>query len=385
MELTRLKPDQSKSEGVPDRAKLTSAPFVTVAPQPLSFNHAHSPAVRLGYGFEPSYAPATNGLQAKLTINEPGDQYEQEADRVAEQVMRMPDPAVRLQRKCGCGGLPSSGQFCEECASQTAPLQRAAVANSQSVGVAPPTVHAVLSSRGQPLDATTRAFMEPRFQFDFKHVRVHTDAQAENASSAVGAHAFTVGRSIAFGLGQYQPGTSQGKRLLAHELAHVVQQDGRSGLVQRAAPAVAIGGAVVAVEVILFWIAFVLSAIAAAYLLIQAYEWARANGLGIQAALQALMRGGSKLLDGARKTVKAVNDLLERAARIPRKSPGCAEAIQQLSVRIVQFELLLVDLVAEFAAPVPHLSVVRPLVQEMEALLPEIGFWSGRVVAECAL
>jgi hypothetical protein len=88
----------------------------------------------------------------------------------------------------------------------------------------PPVVNAVLRSPGQPLDAETRAFMEPRFRRDFSGVRVHTDAQAAESALAVDALAYMVGRDVVFSAGRYAPGTTEGRRLLAHELAHVVQQ-----------------------------------------------------------------------------------------------------------------------------------------------------------------
>jgi hypothetical protein len=81
-------------------------------------------------------------------------------------------------------------------------------------------------SGGQPLDAATRAFFEPRFGHSFANVRVHTDTRAGESAAAVRALAYTVGRNIVFGAGQYLPGTQTGQRLLAHELAHVVQQGG---------------------------------------------------------------------------------------------------------------------------------------------------------------
>ncbi len=102
-------------------------------------------------------------------------------------------------------------------------LQRAA-ANNAAVGDVPPIVHDVLQSPGQPLDAATRAFMEPRFGQDFSSVRVHTSGQAAESAQAVNALAYTVGSNIVFGTGQYAPGASGGQRLLAHELTHVVQQ-----------------------------------------------------------------------------------------------------------------------------------------------------------------
>jgi hypothetical protein len=102
-------------------------------------------------------------------------------------------------------------------------LQRAAV-NSDDVNSVPPIVHDVLRSPGQPLDAATRAFMEPRFGHDFSQVQVHTDARAAESARAVHALAYTVGRDVVFGAGQYELGTHAGQRLMAHELTHVVQQ-----------------------------------------------------------------------------------------------------------------------------------------------------------------
>ena len=163
-------------------------------------------------------------VQTKLSISEPGDIYEQEADRVADQVMRMPDPALErssinstpiralsLQRKCAT---------CED-----EELQR----KSHNSNAATPssgldTVSATLRQSGSPLDANTRAFFEPRFGVDFSAVRIHTDTQAAESARSVNALAYTVGRDVAFNSSQYAPHTDSGKRLLAHELTHVVQQ-----------------------------------------------------------------------------------------------------------------------------------------------------------------
>ena len=90
----------------------------------------------------------------------------------------------------------------------------------------PPVVHEVLRSPGQPLDVQTRASMEPRFGHDFSHVRVHSGSGAAAAAQAVNALAYTVGASVVFGAGRYSPGTREGQSLIAHELAHVVQQSG---------------------------------------------------------------------------------------------------------------------------------------------------------------
>ncbi len=184
-------------------------------------------------------------LQAKLLINTPGDQYEQEADRVAEQVMRMPDagPATSragpgallgVQRKCSCGGS------CDECLPEVA-NHEAVRLQSKAAGAAgsghasasltaPPIVYDVLSSPGQPMEAATCAFFESRFGYDFSSVRVHTDGRAAESARSVGARAYTTGQQIVFGTGQYAPRTADGDRLLAHELVHVVQQSSGQAL-----------------------------------------------------------------------------------------------------------------------------------------------------------
>jgi hypothetical protein len=132
-----------------------------------------------------------------------------------------------LQRKCSCGQHTAAGGECAECRQKReGMLQRAAI-NSAPTNRVPPIVHDVLNSPGQPLDAQTRGFMEPRFGHDFSQVRVHSDARATESAQAVNALAYTVGRDVVFGKGEYEPGTSEGRRLLAHELTHVVQQGGR--------------------------------------------------------------------------------------------------------------------------------------------------------------
>src|SRR5262249_9757781 len=105
------------------------------------------------------------------------------------------------------------------------PLQRAATQAAPVQGT-PPVVDEVLREPGQPLDPTIRALLEPRFGHDFSGVRVHTGAGAARSAEAVHARAYTVGNDIVFGANQYQPGTAAGKELIAHELAHTVQQGG---------------------------------------------------------------------------------------------------------------------------------------------------------------
>jgi Domain of unknown function (DUF4157) len=149
-------------------------------------------------------------LQRKLAIGAVNDPLEHEADRVADRVMRMPDPAPvhsttgaapnTIQRKCSVSAAPQSA-------------------------AAPPIVHEVLRSAGQPLDHATRTFFEPRLGHDLSGVRTHTDSRAAQSVAAVDALAYTSGRDIVFSRGQYSPSTTTGQRLLAHELAHVAQQE----------------------------------------------------------------------------------------------------------------------------------------------------------------
>jgi len=111
---------------------------------------------------------------------------------------------------------------------QTKPLVQRRVTGDAGSGAAPPIVHDVLRSPGRPLESSTRQFMESRFGHDFSQVRVHADGKAAASAQAVNARAYTVGRDVVFGPGEYTPESSGGQRLLAHELTHVVQQQ-RSG------------------------------------------------------------------------------------------------------------------------------------------------------------
>lgn len=178
-------------------------------------------------------------IQRKLTVSQPEDESEREADRVVHQVMRMHDGqsaatlriggSSMVQRKCGCDG---AGGDCAECKENVSTLQRTASNHVEPKSV-PSIVHDVLRSPGQSLDAQTREFMEPRFNYDFSGVRVHTDDRAAQSARAVDALAFTVGPNIVFSAGQYDPKSSHGRRLVAHELTHVVQQQGGSDQVHR--------------------------------------------------------------------------------------------------------------------------------------------------------
>ena len=134
---------------------------------------------------------------------------------------------LALQRRCACGGTPGPDGECSACKAKRLALQRLAVRDS-APSVAPSLVGATLRSPGRPLDAGARRFMEGRFRHDFGRVRVHTDSRAAESARAVGAHAYTVGRHVVFGAGRYAPDTVPGRRLLAHELTHVLQQGASS-------------------------------------------------------------------------------------------------------------------------------------------------------------
>jgi len=149
---------------------------------------------------------------------------------VADQVMRMLDPQIRWSSPRPMVQRAQGGE------QRTLQTTRDAVAGRAAA--APPIVHDVLRSPGQPLDAATRAFMEPRFGREFGDVRIHADSQAAQSAKSIDALAYTVGNDVVFGQGQFASGTERGRRLLAHELTHVVQQFHSAGSLQ---PALSIG------------------------------------------------------------------------------------------------------------------------------------------------
>ena len=159
----------------------------------------------------------TRAIQAKLRVSRHDDAYEQEADRVAKQV---------LQRKvapCSCGGV------CQTCRGQKPlQIQRRAEPGADDAGLSVPDNFLHSLGRGQPMDAGTRAFLEPRFGRDLGAIRIHRDSAAARAAQAVNARAFTVGNDLVFGPGEYAPVTDHGRSLLAHELVHTFQQRPRN-------------------------------------------------------------------------------------------------------------------------------------------------------------
>ena len=175
------------------------------------------------YGPGQSPSPPPLPLQRKLAVGSVDDPLEHEADRVADQVMRMPDWGVAT-----ASAPPQVSRRCDACEEEEK-LQKKEAGPQAAAGEAPASVHAVLRAPGQPLDAATRVYFEPRFGRDFSGVRLHTGAAAAQSARDVNAHAYTVGHNIVFGAGGFAPGTQQAQRLLAHELTHVAQQEAAVG------------------------------------------------------------------------------------------------------------------------------------------------------------
>jgi hypothetical protein len=170
-------------------------------------------------------------FQPKLMISQPGDEYEQEADKVADQVMRMPDSSDSvipieatkhegIDRKCTACEMKDEEDE-EDLNINRKPLDVSDLeANDQVTN----EINNVRSSDGSSLESSTKEFMESRFGYDFSNVRIYADERAARSAQLVNAIAYTAGNDVVFGQGQYQPYTLEGRRLLAHELTHVVQQ-----------------------------------------------------------------------------------------------------------------------------------------------------------------
>jgi hypothetical protein len=174
------------------------------------------------------------GIQAKLVVGQPGDKYEQEADRMADAVMQMSEPKV--QRQLAVESMQPKLKRTTEYFIQRQE-EKEEILQTKNVEDSTPEVSYDLESQihtlrggGNPLSESMRSFFEPRFGYDFSQVRVHTDARAAEIVRAVNAQAFTIGRDVVFGAGEYAPETGVGRQLLAHELTHVVQQTVGGGI-----------------------------------------------------------------------------------------------------------------------------------------------------------
>jgi len=179
----------------------------------------------------------SGALQAKLRIGQPGDVYEQEADRVADEVMRMPEMQRQVdeeQEEEILQTKPLVDQITPVVQRQVEEEEKEEMLQAKSTEDATPEVSNDLESQintikggGRPLAESERAYFEPRFGVDFNRVRVHTDTRAADSARELNARAFTLGKDVVFGAGEYAPGASEERRLMAHELTHVVQQSGK--------------------------------------------------------------------------------------------------------------------------------------------------------------
>nr|WP_321465818.1 DUF4157 domain-containing protein [uncultured Desulfobulbus sp.] len=152
-------------------------------------------------------------IQTKLRVGSPDDAFEREADSLAERMLSMPQPRVQRESEDEEKPRPVDDEREEE-------VQAKAIDPT-----APPTLTSLpATGGGKPLAPGERTFFESRLGAHLGSVRVHSDIEADRLASGLSARAFTLGRDIYFGEGEYQPGTLEGRRLLGHELAHVLQQ-----------------------------------------------------------------------------------------------------------------------------------------------------------------
>lgn len=211
-----------------EKSPTTSTPATRTSSQPF-FAKAGG-----GNFFEPATAAAAPPVQLKLTVNKPGDKFEQEADRMADKVMRMPAPtapAEKLQRQPDDKLQKAPEGKVQRAELKDEKIQKKDDDKLMRQGDSTPAVAANTQSAirqktsgGQPLSADVRSYMEPRFGADFSQVRIHNDPESASLSNHLSARAFTHQNHVFFSRDQYQPGTSEGKQLLAHELTHTIQQ-----------------------------------------------------------------------------------------------------------------------------------------------------------------
>ena len=185
-EVSRYSPEVDAGQPAPTQSPLPRAALV--GPR---FGH-HFANVRI-------FSETSANVRPKLTVNEPGDANEQEADRIADGLMSTPAGSTAVPLSSSADRGP---QVRSELAEQIERLQ----------------------SGGSTLSTQERAHFEPRLGHDFSRVRIHTDSPAAESARMLGAYAYTTGQDISFAAGHYSPGTPSGRRLLAHEFVHVVQQ-----------------------------------------------------------------------------------------------------------------------------------------------------------------
>ncbi|KQC04772.1 MAG: hypothetical protein APR53_02885 [Methanoculleus sp. SDB] len=164
------------------------------------------------------------GIQSTLIVSDSHDPAEEQADRVAEEVIQMQESVVQQKypniKNCG---LEAYNRNIIQLKTNSAQGWPNSIQQNFIFG----------NGQGQLMDFKTRAFMESRFGYNFSKIRLHTDSRAAESARAIKAQAFTIGNDIGFNSGSYRPETMSGKRLIAHELTHIIQQDSSNLIIQR--------------------------------------------------------------------------------------------------------------------------------------------------------
>ena len=245
---------------------------VTKPGMPVFLQSKSTDSVLLDNESEQEAVESSSNIQLKLIIGAADDHYEKEADAVADKVMRMPESKVQRQAESEeeepiqtrsitpiVQRQPEPEEEEEEAVpereEESTPilesvptgdageldeqdLLQAKATPGHTPQVAPNVAANIQSLKGggQPLPPNQRTFFESRMGQDFRGVRIHTDSKAADSAQTIQAKAFTLGNNIVFNTGQYSPDNHEGKKLLAHELTHVVQQNGGSGIETKIAP-----------------------------------------------------------------------------------------------------------------------------------------------------
>lgn len=229
-----------------NQAALAQQPMRVHNPQSTGFSsvvsapNASSPSIGITLQRQSSCAcgggcPACLAKSGDLRISQPNDPAEIEADQVADRVMRMVDSDAASAARTS-HPLNAIHRQCDACEDEAQTIQRKSLLFGGGIPAQSPThVQGVMSSGGQPLDHAIRSFFEPKFGYDLRAVRIHTGDSAEVSAREIDAKAYTLGSHIVFGGGEYQPDSESGRRLLAHELAHLTRESnhGRRNVVHR--------------------------------------------------------------------------------------------------------------------------------------------------------
>ena len=212
---------QNVLKNIPGKKRNFNAPlteFPNINLDDIGRVNIHSSFLELQRTHGNQYVQKVAKIRTKLNISQPGDVYEQEADQIAEKIMKMATPG-QVQRKCP----EDKNCLLEDEKKKNTSIQLKTGGSAKNELSVPSNIISALGP-GQPLDNKTKDFMEPRFGHDFSNVRIHTDSNAGKSAQAINALAFTIGHNIVFDGGKNSPETISGLKLLAHELTHVVQQ-----------------------------------------------------------------------------------------------------------------------------------------------------------------